>query len=398
MNKAFIVLPLAFACATQFANAAPTDAERIALIEQELAVLKEASQAESIADRITVNGFFTGKMGVADNKAGYNGYDTDVDFSKGSKLGLQGTFLLTEQTKVVAQLVARGEDNWDSEMEWAFLSHDFDNGFTARIGRLRLPLFMYSDYLDVGYAQPWATPPSEVYDAVPVTSYNGVDGVYNIDLGETLLTLQASYGEASNSSDTLNADFSYDNIMGVSALISYENWAVRTTYFETKLSSETIAIEGLPAQPFTKFDNNKGKFAGVGLSYDDGQFLAISEYTLTEVEGTYSDTKAGYLTLGYRVNAFTPYVSYAFLKTTDNSDRAPKAANDLPNIVAGSLFNWQRDTYSIGTRYDLGANLSLKADVSYTNNFSDTNGGIIANTATKLDDSILYTISFDAVF
>lgn len=381
MKNKFIVLPLALACASQFASAATSDAERIAKIEQELAVLKEAANTESLADRMSVNGFFTGKIGVADNKAGYNGYDNDVDFAEGSKLGIQGTFLLTEQTKIVAQLVARGKDDWETEMEWAFLSHDFDNGFTGRVGRLRVPLYMYSDYLEVGYAQPWATPPSELYSIVPLTSFDGGDLIYETDLGEASLTLQASYGHASRDAGAAIGDVDYKNVAGASAQVGYEDWTFRTTYYQTTLDS---------AGTSTFFDKDKGYFAGVGLGYDNGELLVVSEFAVSDVNKMYSDTESGYLTVGYRIGAFTPYATYAFLKTTDDSERKGIAPLE-------AAFNWERDAYSVGTRYDIAANLALKLDVTYTDGFGDTNGGLSSN-VTGEDDSIVYTVSFDAVF
>lgn len=384
MKKAFLMLPLAAACASQFAIAAPTDAQRLAQLEQELAMLQEASSYDSLSDRMTINGFFTGKVGMANNDAGYNGYDKDADFSEGSKLGLQGSFALTEQTKIVAQLVARGSDDWATEMEWAFLSHDFDNGFVTRIGRLRVPLYMYSDYLEVGYAQPWATPPSELYSIVPLSSFDGIDAIYDFDMGDVAVTLQASYGHADRDAGETLGEVDYKDILGASASFSYEDWIFRTTYYQTTLDSK----EGS-----TFFDKEDSYFAGVGLSYDNGSLLAISEFAVSDVEGDYSDTQSGYITLGYRISDFTPYVTYAFLETTDDSERTPAYKPG---------FDWKRNAYSIGTRYDISSNLALKADVTYATDFGDTSGGLSANIDNMgnqiNDDTLVYTLSFDAVF
>jgi hypothetical protein len=393
MKKVFTLLPLAVVCATQFANAA-TDAERLAQVEQELAMLQEQSAYDSLSDRMSINGFFTGKMVVANNDAGFDNATTTPNFADGSKLGLQGTFALTDQTQVVAQLVGRGSDDWTPEMEWAFLSHDFDNGFVARVGRLRLPLYMYSDFLEVGYAQPWATPPADVYTIAPIASFNGVDVSYQHDLGDTTLVLQASYGNDSSTGEDngLGTDVDFSDIAGLSATLSYEEWVFRGTYFQTDLNSaKVIAPLG------SKFENEKAQFVGAGISYDNGSLLAISEYTISKVEGDYSDTESAYITLGYRVEAFTPYVSYSYLKTTDDEKR-------VGNTLATTLLTWQRSTYSVGTRYDISANLALKLDVTYAGDFGDTTGALASNVSPtyantqEFDDTIVYTISFDAVF
>ena len=387
MKKAFIMLPLAVACASQFVMAATTDSQRLAQLEQELAILQEASSYDSLSDRMSINGFFTGKVGVASNDAGYNGYDKDANFAEGSKLGLQGSFALTEQTTIVAQLVARGNDDWSTEMEWAFLSHDFDNGFVTRFGRLRVPLYMYSDYLEVGYAQPWASPPSELYSIVPLSSFDGVDVVYDFDLSDVAVTLQASYGHADRDTGEKLGEVDYKDILGASASFSYENWVFRTTYYQTTL--DTTKDGQIPQF----FNDEQSYFAGVGLSYDDGSLLAISEFAVSDVEGNYSDTQSGYITLGYRISDFTPYVTYAFLETTDDSERTP---------AYKPSFDWKRNAYSIGTRYDISSNLALKADVTYATDFGDTSGGLEPNldgVQNQInDDTLVYTLSFDAVF
>lgn len=393
MKKVFTLLPLAAVCATQFAYAA-TDAERLAQVEQELAMLQDQSSYDSLSDRMTINGFFTGKMVVANNDAGFDNATTTPNFADGSKLGLQGTFALTDQTQIVAQLVGRGSDDWSPEMEWAFLSHDFDNGFVTRVGRLRLPLYMYSDFLEVGYAQPWATPPADVYTIAPITSFNGVDVTYQHDLGDAILALQASYGNDSSSAEdnSVGTDVEFSDIAGLSATLSYEEWVFRGTYFQTDLSS---ADTGLPL--LGAFENERAQFIGAGVSYDNGSLIAISEYTISKVEGAYADTESAYITLGYRVEAFTPYVSYSYLKTTDDEKRAASS-------VDTTLLTWQRSTYSVGTRYDISANLALKLDVTYASDFGDTTGSLASNVSPtyantqEFDDTIVYTISFDAVF
>ena len=396
MKKKFIMLPLAMACASQFVMAATTDTQRLAQLERELSILQEVNSYNASSEQVSIHGFFTGKMVAANNDAGFNNATTTPNFADGSKLGLQGTFELTEQTQIVAQLVGRGSENWTPELEWAFLSHDFDNGFVARVGRLRLPLYMYSDYLEVGYAQPWATPPADVYEIVPITSFNGVDVTYQFDIGDSTLALQASYGNDSSSgeSNSVGKDVDYDNSTGLSATLSYEDWVFRGTYFQTDLNSVDTGLPLLGA-----FENDRAQFAGAGVSYDSGPLIVISEYTISKVEGVYSDTESAYITVAYRINDFTPYVSYSYLKTTDNENRPDGSYESV-------LLNWERSTYSVGTRYDINANLALKLDVTYAGDFGDTTGSLDGNVdrtplpenTKEFDDTIVYTISFDAVF
>lgn len=140
-----------------------TTDEKVAKLEQQVQAL-QAQQNKSLTEKFNFNGFISGAYISSDNSAGYLGATTSADFSQDSKIGFQGTFNISNQTQAVLQLMMKGENDWDVEAEWAYLSHRFDNGVKIRGGKLRVPLFMYSDYLDVGYAQPFARPPSEVYD------------------------------------------------------------------------------------------------------------------------------------------------------------------------------------------------------------------------------------------
>ncbi|WP_354624723.1 hypothetical protein [Psychromonas sp. MME2] len=184
---------------------------KVAQLEQQVKAL-QAHQTNSLVDRFNFNGFISGAYISSNNRASYNGATSSADFSQDSKMGFQGSFNINNQTQAVLQLLMKGEDDWDVKAEWAYLSYRLDNGVKVRGGKLRVPLFMYSDYLDVGYAQPFARPPKEVYDHVIFTSYTGGDIAYDIEFDDSTLTLQAFGGESNVNEDSINVDFS--NLIG----------------------------------------------------------------------------------------------------------------------------------------------------------------------------------------
>ncbi len=93
----------------------------------------------------TINGFATVAMGLADNDGQYIGYGEDLDLEPDSKAGVQIGYSINEKMTATVQFLARGADEWDPEMEWAYLSYNTDGGNTIRAGKLRLPFYMYSD-------------------------------------------------------------------------------------------------------------------------------------------------------------------------------------------------------------------------------------------------------------
>jgi hypothetical protein len=150
-----------------------------------------------------------------------------------------------------------------------------------------------------------------------------------------------------------------------------------------------------------ELDDDKGSFVGVGASYDNGEVIAITEWTRSEIDNAYPDIDSGYLTLGYRIKEFTPYATVAYTKTQDNDERLPLSTAAAIQMVA---FNAERMAYSIGLRWDAIDNVAIKFDVTYADDFGDTSGGFLGNnldTSTgkfTYDDTLIYTVKFDAVF
>ncbi|MBB1427175.1 hypothetical protein H5181_11980 [Shewanella sp. SG44-2] len=378
---------------------------KIAKLEQQVQTL-QAQQNASLADKVQFNGFISGAYISSDNDAGYNNADSSANFSEDSKLGLQGTFNISDNTQAVLQLMMRGKYDWEVEAEWAYLSHRFDNGVKIRGGKLRVPLFMYSDYLDVGYAQPFARPPQEVYGTIPFSSYTGAGVSYDVEYDDSTLTMQAFGGE----SDVKNSAVELSNLMGANVSWTDEIWTLRAVYAQAKLDGPIVSEVTVPLAAgvntqanytVLELNDEKGSFVGVGASYDNGEVIAITEWTRSEIDNAYPDTDSGYLTLGYRIKEFTPYATVAYMKTQDNDERLPLSTATAIQMVA---FNAERMAYSIGLRWDAIDNVAIKFDVTYAEDFGDTSGGFTGNsidTSTgkfTYDDTLIYTVKFDAVF
>jgi hypothetical protein len=398
-----VAISIALVPAAAFADEA-TDA-KVAKLEQQVQVL-QAQQTKSLTEKFNFNGFISGAYITSDNDAGYNSASTSADFSQDTKLGFQGTFNISNQTQAVLQLMMKGEHDWEVEAEWAYLSHRFDNGVKVRGGKLRVPLFMYSDYLDVGYAQPFARPPTEVYGTIPFSSYTGAGVSYDVEFDDSTLTLQGFGGE----SDVRDSQVDISNLMGANVSWTDEVWTLRGVYAQAKLDGPITTTINVPLAPgvetsaeFTvlDLDDETGSFIGLGASYDNGSFLAVTEWTRSEIDNAYPDTDSGYLTLGYRIAEFTPYVTVAYLKTQDNDERLPISE---PDVIRMFAFNAERMAYSAGLRWDVIDNVAIKFDVTYADEFGDTSGGLDGNTLDNTtgkfayDDTVIYTVKFDAVF
>src|SRR5690606_38291839 len=84
-----------------------------------------------------------------------------------SKLSAQFRYGVTDRLAVTAQAIAKPEqDSWKAKVEWLYLSHQTTDRLVLRAGRLRSPVYMYSDTLDVGFSYPWLRLPDEVYHQI----------------------------------------------------------------------------------------------------------------------------------------------------------------------------------------------------------------------------------------
>ena len=90
----------------------------------------------------------------------------------------------------------RPQDDWnDPALEWAYIGYEY-NDFDFSVGRLRLPLFLASEYYYVGQAYMTARPPTEVYNSIlGITAFNGAKVSWNYELtDEASLQLTPFYG------------------------------------------------------------------------------------------------------------------------------------------------------------------------------------------------------------
>lgn len=331
-----------------------------------------------------INGFMSTGYARASNDAGYAGVTEESEIRSQTLFAVQGTFDLSDQTSATFQLLSRGEnearDNWETQLEWGYLSHRMDNGLRVRAGRMRLPLFMYSDSLDLGYAQPFARAPSAVYDQVTLSSYTGLDATYDFDVfGQTIRTqVFGGHSKEDRAVGPSTRELELRNITG--AVVSWTDY--------------TWTLRGVAARADTNFgpfgaQDDDGEFFGVGVEYEQGNILAVSEVTRRNVDGTFPDRDGAYATLGYRFDSVMPYITYAWVETQDDDKRA------APPL---SFQNEKRDDYSLGVRWDAMSGIALKADWTHSRGFGDTTGGLSDNQSNQFDHTNVYTLKLDAAF
>ena len=347
---------------------------------------------------VRINGFASIIGGKSlDSDSTLYGYDDDITFKNESVFALQLSADLHEKLTATAQIVARGENDFNAEFEWAYITYEFSDELQLSAGKMRAPFYKYSDFLDVGYAYRWVRPPKSVY-GIPFSTYEGLSLVYSSQLGDWDSTLQGFYGAFEGDIDVFGTDLpaELNNFGGVNWNLSYDWFSARAAYImvDTSISSndsDLIQLVGaLSANGLTDTandlitDEDKTTFVGVGFSIDYENFLFDAEYTQFEVEDSILAKQTQYYTsVGYRFDSVIVHFTYENNDDEHDSSRF-NTIESIPSLnaaVNGALesINAQSNVYTIGARYDFHPSAAFKIDFSrFEDDITDTETDVVA--------------------
>lgn len=389
-----------------------------------LALVAFGAQAQGQSDSMfSFSGFGTvGLTGTTKDGAEYvipgqvHGADKTISGEVDSKLGLQGTAKFNSQFSATVQVLTKqnGKGNWTPQVEWAFAKWQATPDLAIRAGRMGAPFFAVSDFRDVGYANTWLRPPIDVYGQVPFSHFDGADVNWTTHIAGKTLSLQAIAGKTTNSPDTVKAEVK--KLVGVNATFEVvDGLTLRAGHIQGKLTARSASTELLVnvlrqvqfpalADQFHTVDKD-ASFSGVGLNYDQGQWLIAAEYTKRRTDSIVPDTTGWYTTVGYRVGKFTPYATLSQQKTDnsniDNTVPASLVVGGLPlraviDGVAASQSTPQK-TIALGVRWDAWRNVAVKAQYD---SIKTTGAGQFINAQPGFNNERVgvYSVAVDFVF
>ncbi|MBK1714000.1 hypothetical protein [Rubrivivax gelatinosus] len=340
-----------------------------------------AAAAPALALDLSWSGF--GTLGWAQSSRGWV-YERSVDdggsVDRDSVLGLQLDASLAPKWSATLQLKAaqslEKDSRWDLTPTWAFLAWRPDDDWLLRAGRMRVPLYLHSEILDVGATHDLARLPTEMYSIVPSNEFDGVSTTRTWSLGADELSLDAYAGRMSTTARFWSRDglpgfvepgavfVDIDTHMqGVVLALRQPGglWRaglhrVRTSQTDGKKVPVTLPYvslgEGLPG--FYKVDDSVPYGPDVrtvstitnwvftlGLEQRlGGHWRVAAEYARDLQRDTElgSNTSGGYVALFREFGAVTPYLSLARLRSTKGTrDWYRKlTAHPLPATVPGA--------------------------------------------------------------
>ncbi len=333
-------------------------------------------------------------------------YQADASFQPESLFAVQVQAPLAEHLMATMQLEASGGDEtpFQPKMEWAYASYWAGEHWLLKAGRLRIPLYRYSDTLEVGFSYPWIRPPQSVYQSL-ISSYDGALATGYYELGNWSLQPMIGFGTVTEQFLTGGAQFNVNlhSASGAVLAASYSSWLdLRVSYFLTQGSIDSNALDPLRSVILPNSVYSDGSpadnsaviqalgpadhtlvFYGAGIDLHPGHWQLKSEFTSFRFNDTmFWRQNDWYVMAGYRFGRFTPNLTYGHVDSASSDpgivgsvaggSQCPVgvAASGMPifqscNSVVQSAIDTQRelsDYYEAGLRYEIGEHTALKLD------------------------------------
>lgn len=312
-----------------------------------------------------------------------------------SRLGLQVRGEFTPKLSAVVQYVVeqRFDDTYAPELEWANAKYQITPDLSVRAGRMVLPTFMESGHRKVGFALPWVRPPREVYQTSSVTNVDGADVSYRAHLSGVTNTVRALYGRK-DTDLAGGGEAEARDVLNISNTVQWGAATVHVGFSTTKVTLEDIGTQPLfdgfrafgpqgeaVAERF-EVDDTRLNVLSVGARYDPGQWFAQGEWVRSESRSFLADTRAWYVSGGYRFGSLTPYGTFSRLRTTSDTSveglSSPGAGTlnaQLNQLVSSSVR--EQSTVSVGVRWDFARNFALKAQYDFVDPNNGTSGLLV---------------------
>jgi len=336
-----------------------------------------AQAAATDQPQVTFGGF--GSLGVSHSTMGSGDYVVDGGIPKGP--GLSDNLSTANDSRIAGHMAAQmspavsivmqidaeyhSGNSYEPEVEFANVKYVLTPDVYTRVGRIALPTFLESENRDVGYTYAWIHPPVEVYRQEQITHNDGVDVNYRLQTGAVGHSIKAIYGRttiATNDPPALTT-LSSKHLWGIFDTAEFGPTTIHAGYQERDTNSGYI-LTGLAGTWVKESD------LSFGAQYDPGDWFAISEWI--QRKSTYKNN-AMYVSAGYRVKKFTPYLTYAL-----SSQGSFLSGFPPPSPDGIRLANRAQSTASLGVRWDFRRDTDLKIQLDQVK-LSDNSNGFLAN-------------------
>lgn len=334
---------------------------------------------------------FTGGKTLGSDESLYD-YNKEINFRNDSLIALQSDTQLDEGFSATMQLIARGKNDYKPIIEWAYVSYDINENIRLNAGRIRIPFYRYSDFIDVRYTYNWLHPPKTVY-GFDFPGYDGISLVHTKTLGSWDSTLQIIYGRLEG--ELNETPVTLDDLAGFNWTVNRDWLTLRAGYMRSNTNIEISEVEQLASGVDTlsnatkidlsklssdiRLDGDKGAFGGLALGIDYNNVLFDAEFITYQVDNSLlAKTDAYYTSFGYRLDKWIPLLTLSKSKSdapTDLLKEVPAPLMNIPfgpasfgQVIGGAVAATEEelDLIDFTLRYDFHGNAALKVALTQT--------------------------------
>ncbi|WP_317931222.1 hypothetical protein [Halioxenophilus sp. WMMB6] len=305
-----------------------------------------------------------------------------------SRLGLRLSYRPHKMIGGEVQLITRYglSNNFETNLFAASARIRPGNGWQLGVGILPLESFYRSDSIHVGYSYLWARPPVEMYNFNIANNFEGISLQKRFFWGTQSLSGKL-YGGVLGRQYSTHPNDQYDGshspLMGLTLEYTGEHLALSYGWVEFDMADEALLTtknnaflappEGGDAALLqllfdSLVDNTDISYQYLGFAYEQGPWRL--EGAAAETDSglrVFQDTYNGYLSLGYRLDNWTPFamVSYA------HNNPPHSLRGNLPAFIEGVILEGvkaaqaEQTNLALGVRLDLSATLSLKLQFNH---------------------------------
>ena len=343
-----------------------------------------------------------------DDDESLEGYDDNFSFDTGSLVALQVSKDLGDGWGVTTQFVARGQDEWDLNAEWAYISYDASDEWRLLFGRQRGPFYMYSDFLDVSYAYHWIKPPSGVY-SLPFDVFDGIGSIYTSTLGEFDTTFHVVYGR--NSDTTIlfgeSRDTDFSDFFSASWTINRDWLTFRASYARAELlipiDELTPLFDGWRATgtfasigDSLELKEDDGVFVSLGFTIDYEDYLVVGEFTNVDPgDNLFPEQDSYYISFGKRFNSTLVHITFGADEDVANFgmlSNVPVGVDPGLDFLLGSTNGLLLSTEADSSFVTLGLRWEVNDSIAFKLEYTDFDDDHILGTEASLLQLALTTV------
>ena len=328
-------------------------------------------------DNLRISGFGSIVAGQVLDGSGYvadypnvGAYDDQFDIAQETRMGVQANATINDDLSATMQVMSRANNEYEAEVEWLFVNYAISEDLELQAGKLRVPVYYYSEYMDVGIAYPWVRVPADAY-SLDLTSFNGLQLNHRTFFGSTSMTstLYAGRAHSGATSELMtflfgeNIEREFTGLIGAGVELNNDSTIVKVSFSTADLDETRNAGD---------FNDGTIEFLDVFFQQNFGPMSLMLEY-----------------------NDYDPFYQSYFVTGTythgHNTYYAMWSKFDLDFEISGVPAE-QHDTTSIGVRHNLGPRVAVKMDLSVMNdtgafavNKDPNNDGDVTILSTSLD-------------